>query len=390
MVEIVCPQCRQIVLPKTRSCDYCGADLAAEIEYAEIAKGETNPVGNDEPLSPEILVPRIGEYMLEQGVLQPEGLQRALDYQQELANKGESILLGQAMLALGLVSRETLDQVVTMQILLLQNALKEANQNLQARVEERTRELQQALEQLAELNHLKSNFIANISHELRTPLTHIKGYLDILVDGGLGPLNEDQSEALEVIKRSEGRLEQLIDDLIQFSLSSRGELTISAHPTDLAQLIKITTDRVRQKIRDKEIDLQTDIDENLPMVNADVDKIGWVLMQLLDNALKFTPNGGNVKIEARGNKSTVSVAVMDTGIGIPDERIDEIFEPFHQLDSSATRRYSGTGLGLAMAYRIVNDHGSKIVVESVENKGSRFQFHLPITTKNNAFTLEPK
>jgi signal transduction histidine kinase len=157
---------------------------------------------------------------------------------------------------------------------------------------------------------------------------------------------------------------------------------------DLSQLIQTTVDRVRQKIRDKEIDLHIDVDDPLPMVNADVDKIGWVLMQLLDNALKFTPNGGNVKIEARGNSSTVRVAVMDTGIGIPNERIEEIFEPFHQLDSSTTRRYSGTGLGLAMAHRILNEHGSNIEVESVESMGSRFQFSLPITTKNNAFTLE--
>ena len=125
MVEIVCPQCRRNVLPKTRSCEYCGADLTAVVEIAEITEGESTPVGDDEPLSPEILVPRIGEYMLEQGVLQPDGLHQALNYQKKIAEKGEAILLGQAMLELDLVSRETLDQVITMQILQLQNALKD-------------------------------------------------------------------------------------------------------------------------------------------------------------------------------------------------------------------------------------------------------------------------
>ena len=134
--------------------------------------------------------------MIEQGVLQPEELQRALDYQKERSALGKPVLLGQALLELNLVARETLDQVITMQILKLQRALNEANKNLQRRVDERTKELKRALNRLAELNYLKSNFISNISHELRTPLTHIKGYLDILSDDGLGLLNGDVSPGM--------------------------------------------------------------------------------------------------------------------------------------------------------------------------------------------------
>jgi len=172
------------------------------------------------PISPEILVPRIGEYLLELGELQPQELQNALDYQAEMAEKGKPILLGQAMMELELVTRETLDKAVTMQILSLQSALKDANDNLKQRVEERTRDLRQALEQIAELNIIKANFLANISHELRTPLMHITGYVDLLADGVLGSLNAQQEEALEVLRRSSIRLERLIDDLISKQLTS--------------------------------------------------------------------------------------------------------------------------------------------------------------------------
>jgi signal transduction histidine kinase len=113
-------------------------------------------------------------------------------------------------------------------------------------------------------------------------------------------------------------------------------------------------------------------------VRADEEKIGWVLSHLVDNALKFTPEHGRVEIEAVLESSLVTISVTDTGIGIPPERLQEIFEPFHQLDSSATRRFGGTGLGLAMAQRIVEAHGSRIKVQSELGRGSRFEFSLPV------------
>ncbi len=138
------------------------------------------------PLAPEVLVPRIGEYMVENQIIQTKDLQAALDFQEQRQKQGKPILLGQALLELGLIDQSMLDKVITMRILQLQNALNEMNKALEMRVQERTLDLQHALDRLGELNQLKSNFIANISHELRTPLTHIKGYLDILSDGGLG------------------------------------------------------------------------------------------------------------------------------------------------------------------------------------------------------------
>jgi signal transduction histidine kinase len=382
--EILCPNCGRLVLPQNRYCEHCGVDLAVAAVLAEQQVLLPAKAIKGTPLVPEILVTRIGDYMIERGLIQPADLKQALSYQKEQNAAGNPILLGQALLALGLTDRQTLDEVITAQILELQTALSEANRSLKQKVAERTQELEKALERLAELNHLKSNFIANISHELRTPLTHIKGYLDMLHDGGLGPLNPSQVEALNVLKRAEARLEQLIEDLIQFSLASRGQLSLNLQTTQIGRLIQISVDRSRHKARTKEILLGTQLPADLPPTRVDEDKIGWVLVQLLDNAIKFTPRGGQVTVEAAVENGQVTVTVADTGIGIPEERIPEIFEPFHQLDGSATRRYAGTGLGLAMVRRIVEAHGSQVKVQAVLGEGSRFAFNLPVAQAESA------
>jgi signal transduction histidine kinase len=390
MVDVItCPDCGQPVLPNNRYCEHCGVDLAVAAVLAE--QQITIPVKIPEggPIAPEILVPRIGEYMIERGLLKPEDLQLALDYQNERTQAGNSVLLGQALLELGLTNREVLDQVITTQILELQTALSSANQSLKQRVEERTIELQKALERLSELNHLKSNFIANISHELRTPLTHVKGYLDILSDGGLGPLNDAQSEALQVIKRAETRLEQLIEDLIQFSLASRGELSLTLQDSEMNKLIRMCADRSNQKAKTKNIKLDVTLPDYALPIYMDEDKIGWVIFQLVDNAIKFTPEGGRVAVRASLENGIVTTSVIDTGIGIPTERIAEIFEPFHQLDGSTTRRYAGTGLGMAMVRRIVEAHGSQIKVQSVVGRGSRFAFSLPTIQTSKKTEIPP-
>src|SRR4029079_2413782 len=143
-------------------------------------------------LTPEMLVPRMGEYLIHKGLISTENLQKALDYQQESTAKGSPILLGQALIDLKLLDRAGLDQVVTEQIIQLRSALQTANRTLERRVEERTAELQKALERVSELSQLKANFVSNISHELRTPLTHVKGYIELLVSESLGTITEEQ------------------------------------------------------------------------------------------------------------------------------------------------------------------------------------------------------
>ena len=154
------------------------------------------------PLTPEVLVPRLGEYLVQNGQISEADLQKALAYQKEKQKGGQRCLLGQALMDLNLLTRRQIDQAVTEQIIQLRNALEDANRFLEHRVEERTAELQEALRKLSELNQVKANFVANISHELRTPLTHVKGYLELLSTGTLGPLSDDQKNALQISQRA--------------------------------------------------------------------------------------------------------------------------------------------------------------------------------------------
>jgi signal transduction histidine kinase len=328
-------------------------------------------------LTPEMLVPRMGEYLVQKGLLTPEQLQQTLDYQLEQTTQGNAMLLGQALIDLKLIERSELDQVVTEQILQLRSALQAANRTLERRVEERTAELQKALERVSELSQLKANFISNISHELRTPLTHIKGYIELLITGSLGQITEEQKHALQVSQQSTGRLETLIEDLIMVSLASRGELSIKQERVDIHRIANLAVKTFLGKATERGIHLHAVIDDDVPLVQADSQKTAWVLQQLIDNGIKFTASGGSVVISVkREGENLVIVSVTDTGIGIPPNQMNDIFEPFHQLDGSSTRRYGGTGLGLSLVRQIIEAHGSMLEVQSVEGRGSTFKFPL--------------
>jgi signal transduction histidine kinase len=328
-------------------------------------------------LTPEMLVPRMGEYLVQKGLVSADGIQKALAYQQEETKRGNSVLLGQALIDLNLISRADLDQAVTEQIIQLRSALQASNRSLERRVEERTAELQKALERASEFSQLKANFVSNISHELRTPLTHIKGYIELLVSETLGSLTEEQKHALEVSQQSANRLEALIADLIMVSLASRGELSLKQEPVDICRLVNLTIKSHAENASRRGVRLQAAMDENVPFVHADSQNIAWVLGQLVDNGIKFTPSGGSVTVSIkREGKNLVIVSVIDSGIGIPSNRLQDIFEPFHQLDGSSTRQYSGTGLGLSLVRQIVEAHGSMLEVQSTEGRGSTFKFPL--------------
>ncbi len=328
-------------------------------------------------LTPEMLVPRMGEYLVQKGLVSAEGIQQALAYQQEATARGNTLLLGQALIELKLISRADLDQAVTEQIIQLRSALQASNRTLERRVEERTAELQKALERVSELNQLKANFVANISHELRTPLTHIKGYIELMVSESLGPLTNEQKHALEVNQQSAARLESLIDDLIMVSLASRGELSLKQEAVDICRLTNLTVKSRGISALQRGVRLQAVFDGKIPFVQADSQKIAWALGQLVDNGIKFTPSGGSVTVSIqREGENLVILSVTDTGIGIPPHKLQDIFEPFHQLDGSSTRQYNGTGLGLSLVRQIVEAHGSMLEVQSTEGRGSRFKFPL--------------
>ncbi len=336
------------------------------------------------PLTPEVLVPRLGETLVQRGLISDADLQKALAYQNEKKKAGETCILGQALMDLNLLTRRQIDHAVTEQIIQLRNALEDANRFLERRVAERTAELQEALRKLSELSQMKANFVANISHELRTPLTHVKGYLELMTSESLGPLSAEQKNALQISQRAAGRLESLIDNLILFSLAARGEMTLRLAPVNLNKVAGEIISYSRTKADDRNVTLNSNVPPDIPYVQADEEKISWAILQLIDNAIKFTPHGGEVTLSIQQESDTlIMVSVTDTGIGIPASRMNEIFEPFHQLDSSPTRRYGGTGLGLALVREIVNAHGSVIEVQSEDGKGTKFRFPVLAVNKSS-------
>lgn len=336
-------------------------------------------------LAPEVLVPRLGESLVEKGIISPADLEKALKVQRAHHKRGQSALLGKVLVDLQLIDQGTLDRVVTEQILQLRIALQEKNQQLEEannlleqRVQERTAELEEALAKLAELNQLKSNFVANISHELRTPLTHIRGYLELLSSGDLGQVNDEQYRSLMTMQRSTDRLEKLIEDLILFSMTERGTISLHVKSFDINQVCSGLVTAFQQRAAEHKHTLSFESDSQPAFIQADREKIQWAIQQLIENAIKFTPDGGTVRVKTSLENHFILIKVSDNGIGIPQERIDEIFEPFHQLDGSSTRRYGGTGLGLALVKKIIEAHGSMVRVDSKPGKGSSFEFAMRV------------
>lgn len=337
-----------------------------------------SPISRTGPLSPEVLVPRLGDSLIEKGLLTAEGLKQALAYQQEKRSAGERVLLGQALVDLGLIDRPKLDAAVTEQIAQLQEALRQSNQLLEQRVQERTAELQEALNKLTELNRMKNDFISNVSHELRTPLAHMVGYIDLLSAEALGSLTTDQHSAVGVLEKSYKRLAGLIDNLLFLSFDTAETLHLELGAVRLQELLGQVAEQYKPRAESEDIGLTHEVPAELPPVLADINRVEWAIAQLVDNALKFNTHEGRVHLSAQQVNGRVEIAVADTGVGIPSERLGEIFEPFHQLDSSTTRRHAGTGIGLTLAKRIIEGHGAKLEVESLPGKGSRFAFTLPI------------
>ena len=330
-------------------------------------------------LTPEILVTRLGDYLVERGTISAEDLTHALALQQERRDSGKQApFLGQILISMKVIDRETLDQAITEQILQLRNVLENYNKFLEKRVQERTAELELALDRLSELNKMKSNLVANISHELRTPLTHIKGYIELLISEGLGPLTSDQGQALEVMENSSERLERLIEDLLLFSMAEKDQIILHIRPFNLNKLCNDVVNRAANSADQRDIKLRVDYSNDPVFIEGDEEKISWAITQLLDNAIKFTHPGGNAEIKVEVEGKFASVAVADSGIGIPAEKFSEIFESFHQLDGSSTRRYGGTGLGLSLVKKIIEAHGSVIHVASEVDHGSTFTFLLKL------------
>lgn len=245
-------------------------------------------------------------------------------------------------------------------------------------------------EHLAEVDRLKTEFLANMSHELRTPLNSIIGFSKLLLKELEGPINETQAQELQIIYDSGKHLLSVINDVLDVSKINAGKLRLHLEEVDVAESAEAMIETVEGLLENKPIELQLDIGPELPPVRADRRRIRQILLNLLSNAAKFTDEG-NVTLRLRKTESYdpraecldpyLEISVIDTGIGIPEDRQDDIFEEFTQVDGSSSRRASGTGLGLPLTKKLVELHGGKIWVESALEKGSTFTVLLPLSAE---------
>jgi len=253
-------------------------------------------------------------------------------------------------------------------------------------IQESHAQLVRANEELKELDRLKSDILANVSHELRTPLTTLRGYAESMSDGLLGPVTTDQQKGLRVMERSLNRLSMTIGQLIEFSRLSSGKINLEMRPFDILLLSRIIVNNLREEFEMRELDIAIDIPDGLPFVEADQEKIAQVIEHLIGNSIKFTPPGGTVEVQARRIEMGVRIVVRDNGVGIPEKELPYIFERFHQVDGSSTRRYGGLGLGLAIVKQLLDAHGARIEVKSKEGEGSEFAFVLPAAASQDTGT----
>jgi signal transduction histidine kinase len=228
--------------------------------------------------------------------------------------------------------------------------------------------------QLEQIEVMRRDLIANVAHELRTPLASIKGYMEGLIDGVLPA----EAATFQQVSREADRLQRLVQDLQELSRVEAGALALDQRPTPVPRLVDAVLARLERQFEEKGVALDTDLAEDLPLVRADEDRIGQVLLNLVGNALQYTPAGGRVRIRARREGDMVRLAIEDTGIGVPPEHLSHVFERFYRVDRSRSRAGGGSGIGLTIAQHLVEAHGGQIRAESGgPGQGSRFSFTLP-------------
>ena len=235
-----------------------------------------------------------------------------------------------------------------------------------------------------EIDQMKSDFISLVSHELRTPLTSIIGFVSFILDGKAGAINDRQRNSLARVQRQSKRLAALINDLLDISRIESGRIQMDQAPISLLEIVTQRIEEIRPQADEKSIQLDLTTPESVPQILGDEARIGQVFTNLIGNAIKFTPNNGevNVKVEADGN--LLHVEVIDTGSGIPPEERQKIFDKFYQLSDISTRQQGGSGLGLSISKSIVEAHGGKLWIDDGnQGKGSNFQFVLPLVSEDD-------
>ncbi len=228
---------------------------------------------------------------------------------------------------------------------------------------------------LQQVESMRRQLIGDVAHELRTPLTAIKGSMEGLMDGVLPA----SAETYHQIHQEADRLNRLVDDLQELSRVEAGAYEMDLHPVDISSLVKTVVKRLGGQFEEKDVKLTVDLPPDLPLIQADDDRMIQVLTNLISNALRYTPEGGEVTLHASKSGNQIQVTVKDTGVGIPPEHLAHIFTRFYRVDKSRSRQAGGSGIGLTIAKYLVEAHGGRIWVESGgQDQGSVFTFTLPL------------
>ncbi len=276
--------------------------------------------------------------------------------------------------------------------------LRDLNRSLEDRILERTSQLEETNRDLSRASRHKSEFLANMSHELRTPLNAILGFTELIIDGVYGKVPDELRESMEDIRINGRHLLRLINDVLDLSKIEAGQMRLILDEYSIQSLIDSAISATRSLAEEKRLELVARVDADLPPALGDSKRMTQVLMNLVGNAIKFTPGGGSVTVTAKRVSSLESeirdprsetsrvpdileISVADTGIGIPAEELKSIFSEFRQVDSSITREYGGSGLGLSIAKRLVGMHEGSIWAESQVGKGSIFYVRIPFRTQ---------
>jgi len=230
---------------------------------------------------------------------------------------------------------------------------------------------------MKKLDKIKSDFLNITSHELRTPMSAIKGYIQMIIDKTLGDINDDQINALNVVLRNSNRLDNLIQDILDLSRLESGTLKFIAESSDIKQLVKDSIETMQSFALSKNMNIEAHIEDNIPKMKIDQERIKQVFINLLNNAIKFSPDGSTIDIRVKKQKKDVLFEIQDFGRGIPKKKQNKIFDTFYQVEGGMDRKFGGAGLGLSISRGIVLAHGGEIYLDSFEGKGSTFSFTLP-------------
>lgn len=266
-----------------------------------------------------------------------------------------------------------------------------SRQILETKVHDRTKQLESALKDVQDISKTKSEFISAVSHELRTPLTSIKGYASILMAGKLGDIPDQVKARLGKINTHSDNLVKLINDLLDISRIESGRVEMKMSKCSLADMIDTVHDLLTPQMKDKGIQWSENIDKTIPEMVLDSSQADRIFINLISNAIKFTPENGTISVNARLHNDVVTIEVSDTGIGISEDDIARLFDEFYRVDNQINQNVKGTGLGLPLAKKIVEAHNGKMWITSKVGKGTTFHFTLPVkqaSTDNNPNTIK--